>query len=59
MIESQEIKALRISLGESQNKFAGRFKTTALTVYRWEKGIHAPSEQNVKKLIKIIEKSNI
>lgn len=44
-IWATEIKAARKRLGESQNKFAERFKVAVNTVSRWETGTYDPSPE--------------
>jgi DNA-binding transcriptional regulator YiaG len=38
----EEIKNLRLGLGESQTKFAARFGVSYMTVGKWEKGLFKP-----------------
>ena len=38
----EEIKNLRLSLGESQTKFAARFGMSYMTIGKWEKGLFKP-----------------
>src|SRR5258706_7940324 len=41
-VDSFEVRVLRLILGVSQEKFAGRLGVTLATVNRWEKGLNSP-----------------
>jgi DNA-binding transcriptional regulator YiaG len=41
-ITKEQIKEMRQSLGETQEKFAARFPTSVRTLSRWENGNFAP-----------------
>ncbi len=46
----EEIAALRLKIGVTQEKFAHLIGTTAVTVNRWENGVFKPSRLYVREL---------
>ncbi|HEM5304081.1 TPA: helix-turn-helix domain-containing protein, partial [Streptococcus suis] len=46
----ERIKQIRLSLGESMEKFGERFETSKGTVNNWEKGRNLPNKENLKKI---------
>lgn len=44
------IKQIRLSLGDSMEKFGTRFNTSKGTVNNWEKGRNLPNKENLKKI---------
>ncbi|HFI0048502.1 TPA: helix-turn-helix domain-containing protein [Streptococcus suis] len=46
----ERIKQIRLSLGESMEKFGERFGTSKGTVNNWEKGRNLPNKENLKKI---------
>lgn len=46
----EEIKAIRVGLGETMEQFGQRFNTSKGTVNNWEKGRNAPNKANLKKI---------
>ncbi|HEM3633703.1 TPA: helix-turn-helix domain-containing protein [Streptococcus suis] len=46
----ERIKQIRLSVGESMEKFGERFETSKGTVNNWEKGRNLPNKENLKKI---------
>lgn len=46
----EQIKVIRVSLGETMEQFGQRFNTSKGTVNNWEKGRNAPNKANLKKI---------
>ncbi|HEM4558267.1 TPA: helix-turn-helix transcriptional regulator [Streptococcus suis] len=53
----ERIKQIRLSLGESMEKFGERFETSKGTVNNWEKGRNLPNKENLKKIADLQNKS--
>lgn len=53
----EEIKAIRQSLGITQNKFAQLLEASPITINRWENGHVAPSRLYIKELKELRSKS--
>lgn len=53
----ERIKQIRLSLGESMEKFGERFNTSKGTVNNWEKGRNLPNKENLKKIADLQNKS--
>jgi DNA-binding transcriptional regulator YiaG len=49
-MKPEEIKALRMAIGVSQEKFASLLGTTVVTINRWENGKTKPSRLYVREL---------
>lgn len=49
-MKPEDIKALRFSLGVSQEKFAHLLGTTVVTINRWENGKTKPSRLYIREL---------
>lgn len=50
MTLGNQIKVIRVGLGETMEQFGRRFNTSKGTVNNWEKGRNAPNRANLKKI---------
>lgn len=57
MLDKTEIRALRLRLGLSADKFGALFepRVTGNTVFRWEQGVRFPSRRHQIRLNQIVE----
>ena len=53
----EQIKSIRLELGETLEEFGERFNTSKVTVFNWEKGRNLPNKSNLKKIAEIGETS--
>ena len=53
----EQIKDIRLELGETLEEFGARFNTSKVTVFKWEKGRNLPNKSNLKKIAEIGSKS--
>ncbi|HEM3578174.1 TPA: helix-turn-helix domain-containing protein [Streptococcus suis] len=53
MALSEQIKAIRVTLGETMEQFGQRFNTSKGTVNNWEKGRNAPNKANLKRIAEL------
>lgn len=49
----EQIKVIRVTLGETMEQFGKRFNTSKGTVNNWEKGRNAPNKANLKKIAEL------
>ena len=49
----EQIKSIRLELGETLEQFGERFNTSKATVFNWEKGRNLPNKYNLKKIAEI------
>ena len=49
----EQIKSIRLELGETLEEFGERFNTSKATVFNWEKGRNLPNKSNLKKIAEI------
>ena len=49
----EQIKDIRLELGETLEQFGERFNTSKVTVFNWEKGRNLPNKSNLKKIAEI------
>lgn len=49
----EQIKSIRLELGETLEQFGERFNTSKATVFNWEKGRNLPNKSNLKKIAEI------
>jgi len=49
----EQIKSIRLKLGETLEQFGERFNTSKATVFNWEKGRNLPNKSNLKKIAEI------
>ena len=49
----EQIKSIRLELGETLEEFGARFNTSKVTVFNWEKGRNLPNKSNLKKIAEI------
>jgi DNA-binding transcriptional regulator YiaG len=57
MIESPNVKKIRLALGLTQEEFAHRLGVTLSTVNRWENGRTTPSRLARKQIASLLEKA--
>ncbi|HFU4432316.1 TPA: helix-turn-helix domain-containing protein [Streptococcus suis] len=53
MALSEQIKVIRVTLGETMEQFGQRFNTSKGAVNNWEKGRNAPNKANLKKIAEL------